>query len=116
MDGLDELSNNFPRSFEGENKRPHRKGIGRWRWLERLQSSSGRRISSCWKPVPIASVCTRLHAFGLRALVPESCHVGKQAKTYVDNHKMAAARIALVYLAGKCSLCVDARGEESSAA
>lgn len=39
-------------------------------------------------------------ALGLRAVVMESCHVGKHAKTYADNDKMAAARIALVYLAG----------------
>ena len=45
-------------------------------------------------------LCTRLHALGLRAIVLESCHVGKHAKTYADNDKMAAARIALVYLAG----------------
>ena len=45
-------------------------------------------------------LCTRLHALGLRAVVMESCHVGKHAKTYADNDKMAAARIALVYLAG----------------
>ena len=45
-------------------------------------------------------LCTRLHALGLRAVVLESCHVGKHAKTYADNDKMAAARIALVYLAG----------------
>jgi len=42
----------------------------------------------------------RLLAMGLRALVLESCHVGKHAKTYADNDKMAAARIVLVYLAG----------------
>lgn len=41
-----------------------------------------------------------LLALGLRAVVLESCHVGKHAKTYADNDKMAAARIALVYLAG----------------
>lgn len=45
-------------------------------------------------------LCTRLHALGLHAAVLESCHVGKHAKTYADNDKMAAARIALVYLAG----------------
>jgi transposase len=45
-------------------------------------------------------VCKRLHTLGLRAVVLESCHVGKHAKTYADNDKMAAARIALVYLAG----------------
>jgi transposase len=33
-------------------------------------------------------------------VVLENCHVGKHAKTYADNDKMAAARIALVYLAG----------------
>lgn len=42
----------------------------------------------------------RLLALGLRAVVMESCHVGKQAKTYADDDKMAAARIALVYLQG----------------
>jgi transposase len=42
----------------------------------------------------------RLLALGLRAVVMESCHVGKHAKTYADNDKMAAARIALVYLQG----------------
>ena len=42
----------------------------------------------------------RLLALGLRAAVMESCHVGKHAKTYADNDRMAAARIALVYLAG----------------
>jgi len=45
-------------------------------------------------------VCRRLQALGLRAVVLESHHVGKHAKTYADNDKMAAARIALVYLAG----------------
>jgi transposase len=42
----------------------------------------------------------RLLALGLRAVVMESCHVGKHAKTYADNDKMAAARIALVYFQG----------------
>jgi len=42
----------------------------------------------------------RLLALGLRAVVMESCHVGKHAKSYADNDKMAAARIALVYLQG----------------
>jgi transposase len=45
-------------------------------------------------------ICRRLLAQGLRAVVMESCHVGKHARTYADNDKMAAARIALVYLAG----------------
>jgi len=43
---------------------------------------------------------SRLLHLGLRAVVLESCHVGKHAKTYADNDKMAAARIARVYLAG----------------
>lgn len=41
-----------------------------------------------------------LLGLGLRAVVMESCHVGKHAKNYADNDKMAAARIALVYLQG----------------
>jgi transposase len=41
-----------------------------------------------------------LRNLGLRAVVLESQHVGKHAKTYADNDRMAAARIALVYLAG----------------
>ena len=45
-------------------------------------------------------ICRRLQALGLRAVVLESCHVGKQAKTYADNDRLAAARIALVYLQG----------------
>ena len=45
-------------------------------------------------------ISRRLLALGLRAAVLESAHVGKHAKTYADNDKMAAARIALVYLAG----------------
>lgn len=42
----------------------------------------------------------------------ESCHVGKHAKTYADNDKMAAARIALVYLAGNAP-CVWVPDEQS---
>ena len=57
-------------------------------------------------------LCTRLHALGLRAVVLESCHVGKHAKTYADNDKMAAARIALVFLAGKAP-CVWVPDEQS---
>jgi transposase len=45
-------------------------------------------------------VCRRLKALGLRAVVLESCHVGHHAKKYADNDKMAAMRIALVYLQG----------------
>ena len=46
-------------------------------------------------------ICTRLRELGLRAVVLESNYVGKHAKSYADNDKMAAARIALVYLGGK---------------
>jgi transposase len=57
-------------------------------------------------------LCSRLHALGLRAVVLESCHVGKHAKSYADNDKMAAARIALVYLAGNAP-CVWVPDEQS---
>jgi len=57
-------------------------------------------------------VCKRLGNLGLRACVLESCHVGKHAKTYADNDKMAAARIALVYLAGNAP-CVWVPDEQS---
>ena len=57
-------------------------------------------------------LCKRLHALGLRAVVLESCHVGKHAKTYADNDKMAAARIALVFLAGNAP-CVWVPDEQS---
>ena len=57
-------------------------------------------------------LCTRLHALRLRAVVLETCHVGKHAKTYADNDKMAAARIALVYLAGNAP-CVCVPDEQS---
>jgi transposase len=57
-------------------------------------------------------VCKRLSALGLKACVLESCHVGKHAKTYADNDKMAAARIALVYLAGNAP-CVWVPDEQS---
>ena len=44
-------------------------------------------------------------------MVLESCHVGKHAKTYANNDKMVAARIALAYLAGKapCVWCPTSR-------
>ena len=42
----------------------------------------------------------RLLDSGLRAVVLESAHVGKHAKTYADNDKMASARIVRVYLCG----------------
>ena len=45
-------------------------------------------------------------------MVLESCHVGKHAKTYADNDRMAAARIALVYLAGNAP-CVWVPDEQS---
>lgn len=56
----------------------------------------------------------RLLALGLRAVVLESCHVGKYAKTYADNDKTAAARIVLVYLQGQapCVWVPDARTSE----
>ena len=57
-------------------------------------------------------VCKRLGNLGLKACVLESCHVGKHAKTYADNDKMAAARIALVYLAGNAP-CVWVPDEQS---
>jgi transposase len=57
-------------------------------------------------------VCKRLGNLGLRACVRESCHVGKHAKTYADNDKMAAARIAPVYLAGNAP-CVWVPDEQS---
>jgi transposase len=57
-------------------------------------------------------LCKRLGNMGLKACVLESCHVGKHAKTYADNDKMAAARIALVYLAGNAP-CVWVPDEQS---
>jgi transposase len=42
----------------------------------------------------------RLLALGMRAAVLESGHVGRCAKSYADNDKMAAARIVRVFLAG----------------
>jgi transposase len=45
-------------------------------------------------------IARRFFALGLRVVVLESAHVGKHAKTYADNDKMAASRIVLVYLAG----------------
>jgi transposase len=55
----------------------------------------------------------RLLALGLRAVVMESCYVGRQAKIYADNDRMAAARMVLVYLAGKAP-CVWVPDELSS--
>jgi transposase len=59
-------------------------------------------------------IAKRLRTLGLRAVVLESCHVGKHAKTYADNDKMAAARIVLVYLAGgaPCVWIPDALSSE----
>jgi transposase len=57
-------------------------------------------------------VCKRLRRLGLRTCVLESQHVGKHAKTYADNDRMAAARIALVYLAGNAP-CVWVPDEAS---
>ena len=50
-------------------------------------------------------IARRLMDLGVRAVVLESYHASKHAKTYADNDKMTAARIALVYLAGNAS-CV----------
>lgn len=47
-------------------------------------------------------LCRRLKALGLRVCVLESAWVGKQATSYVDNDKIAAARIVRVYLQGNC--------------
>lgn len=57
-------------------------------------------------------VCRSLGRLGLRTCVLESCHVGRHAKTYADNDRMAAARIALVYLAGNAP-CVWVPDEAS---
>lgn len=56
----------------------------------------------------------RLLALGLRAAVLESAHVGKHAKSYADNDKMAAARMVRVYLAGNapCVWVPDAKSCE----
>lgn len=45
-------------------------------------------------------ICRRLQALGLQAVVLESGWVGKHAKSYADNDRMAAARMVMVYLAG----------------
>ena len=59
-------------------------------------------------------VCRRLGALGLRTCVLESGYVGRQAKPYADNDKMAAQRIARVYLAGDapCVWIPDAQSQE----
>lgn len=43
----------------------------------------------------------RITALGFKALVLESAYVGKHAKIYADNDKIAAERICKVYLVGK---------------
>lgn len=60
------------------------------------------------------AVCEALSDLGLRAIVLESAYVGKHAKTYADNDRMAAARIARVYLQGgvPCVWIPDARTRE----
>lgn len=45
-------------------------------------------------------ICRRLHALGLHAYVLESAHVGRHAALHCDNDKIAAVRIAKVYLIG----------------
>lgn len=57
-------------------------------------------------------LCKRLGELGLKTCVLESSHVGRHAKIYADNDKMAAARIALVYLAGNAP-CVWVPDERS---
>jgi transposase len=59
-------------------------------------------------------IVRRLLTLGLQAVVLESCHVGKHAKTYADNDKMAAARMVLVYLQGNapCVWVPDAVSNE----
>ena len=59
-------------------------------------------------------LCTRLARLGPALAVLESCHVGRHAKTYADNDKMAAARIALVFLAGNAP-CVCPTSRAASA-
>jgi len=56
----------------------------------------------------------RLWDLGRRAVVLESSYVGKHAKSYADNDKMAAARIALVYLGNQvpCVWVPDAQSRE----
>jgi transposase len=55
----------------------------------------------------------RLLALGRQAVVLESAHVGKHAKTYADNDRMAAARMVLVYLAGNAP-CVWVPDQKSA--
>jgi len=45
-------------------------------------------------------ICRHLHALGRRAYVLESAHVGRHAALHCDNDKIAAVRIAKVYLIG----------------
>jgi len=49
---------------------------------------------------------------GLRALVLESAHVGRHAKTYADNDAIAAQRIAMVFLGTKAP-CVWVPDEQT---
>jgi len=55
----------------------------------------------------------RLLALGLRVVVLESGHVGRRAKKYADNDKMATARMTLAYLGGDCP-CVWVPDAQSS--
>lgn len=59
-------------------------------------------------------ICRLLGERGLRAVVLESAFVGKHAKSYADNDKLAAARIVRVYLGAKvpCVWVPDARTRE----
>lgn len=47
-----------------------------------------------------SEMCRRRHALGRRAYVLESAHVGRHAAVHCDNDKIAAVRIAKVYLIG----------------
>ena len=51
-------------------------------------------------------LCTRLHALGLRAVVLESCQVGKHAKTYADNEQNGCRAYRAGLSGGQRSLCV----------
>ena len=54
----------------------------------------------------------KLAALGLRSLVLESAHVGRQAKSYADNDAIASERIAMVFLGTKAP-CVWVPDEQT---
>ncbi|HVJ58600.1 MAG TPA: hypothetical protein VM574_12250, partial [Terrimicrobiaceae bacterium] len=53
-------------------------------------------------------LCRRLRALGLRAVVLESCHVGKHAKTYADNEQNGCRAYRAGLSRGQRSLGVGA--------